>query len=67
MGGGGMGQSATTPDHADSEKFAKNQEKEGKNQEKEGKKEEKLGKGKNREGYFTLPLLTERTGYATES
>ena len=30
------------------------------------KKEEKSGrKGKNREGYFTLPLLTDRTGYAT--
>ena len=31
------------------------------------KKEEKLGrKGKNREGSFTLPLLTDRAGYATE-
>ena len=47
----------------DSEKFA---EKEGKNQEKEGKIAKKLGrKGKNQEGCFTLPLLTDRTGYAT--
>ena len=31
-----------------------------------GKKEEKLGrKGKNRKGSFTLPLLTDRAGYAT--
>ena len=37
----------------------KNQEKEGKNQEKEGRK------GKNLEGSFTLPLLTDRAGYAT--
>ena len=30
------------------------------------KKEEKSGrKGKNREGSFTLPLLTDRAGYAT--
>ena len=29
-------------------------------------KEEKSGrKGKNREGFFTLPLLTDRAGYAT--
>ena len=40
--------------------FAKNQEKEGKNQEKSGRK------GNNREGSFTLPLLTNRAGYATE-
>ena len=47
----------------DSEKFVKNQEKEGKNQE----KKEKLGrKGKNREGSFTFPFLTDTTGYATE-
>ena len=33
---------------------------------KRGKKEDKSGrKGKNQEGSFTLPLLTERTGYAT--
>ena len=31
-----------------------------------GEKEEKSGrKGKNREGSFTLPLLTDRSGYAT--
>ena len=31
-----------------------------------GKKEEKLGrKGKNQEVFFTLPLLTDRAGYAT--
>ena len=31
-----------------------------------GKKEEKSGrKGKMREGSFTLPLLTDRTGYDT--
>ena len=53
-------------------KFAKNQEKRGKigkNQEKIGKKEEKSGmgwKGKNREDSSTLPLLTERAGYASE-
>ena len=40
--------------------------KRGKNQEKSGKKEEKSGrKGKNREGSFTLPLLTDRASYAT--
>ena len=56
--GGTEGQSATP----DSEKFAKNREKE----EKIRKKEEKSGrKGKNREGSFTLPLLTDRAGYAT--
>ena len=45
--------------HPDSEQIAKNWEKEGKNQEKLGKKK------KNREGSFTLPLLTDRAGYAT--
>ena len=61
--GGKKGQRATL----DSEKFAKNREKEGKNQEKSGKKEEKSGrKGKNREGSFTLPLLTDRAYYATD-
>ena len=56
------GQSATPG----SEKFAKNLEKRGKNQEKR-KKEEKSGrKGKNREGSFTLPLLTDRASYAAE-
>ena len=60
--GGSRGQSATP----DSEKFAKNLEKEGKNQEKSGKREEESGrKGKNLEGSFTLPLLTDRAGYAT--
>ena len=62
----------------DSEKNFKNQEKEGKigkNQEiwrkrgkirKYRKKEEKSGrKCQNREGSFTLPLLTNRAGYAT--
>ena len=54
----GARQSATP----DSEKIAKNREKEGKIR----KKEEKLGrKGKNREGSCTLPLLTDRAGYAT--
>ena len=56
--GGSRGQS-TTPD---SEKFAKNLEKEGKNRERE---EESGRKGKNREGSFTLPFLTDRAGYAT--
>ena len=51
-----MGGQSATPD---SEKFAKNREKEGKNQEKSGKKR------KNREGSFTLPLLTDRAGYTT--
>ena len=75
---GGKGGQSTTPD---SDKFAKNREKEGenqeksgkirknrgKNQEKSGKKEEKSGrKGKNREVSFTLPLLTDRAGYATD-
>ena len=64
-GGGGVrgvsrGKSATP----DSEKFAKNQEKQGENWE----KEEKLGrKGKNWKGSFTLPLLTDRAGYASEA
>ena len=58
---GGQGGAEYPPD---SEKFAKNWEKEGKNQE----KEEKSGrKGKNREGSFTLPLLTDRAGYATDT
>ena len=49
--------------HPDSEKIAKNREKSGKIQE----KEEKSGrKGKNREVSFTLPLLTDRAGYATD-
>ena len=47
-------------------KIGKNQEKLEKIQEKSGKKEEKLGrKGKNQEVSFTLPLQTDRAGYAT--
>ena len=56
-----------------SKTIVKNREKEGKNREKERKNrennreklEEKSGKGRNREGSFTLPLLTNRAGYAT--
>ena len=60
--GGSRGQSATP----DSEKFANNREKEGKKSGKIGKKEEESGrKGKHRDGSFTLPLLTDRAGYAT--
>ena len=56
---GGQGGQSAIPD---SEKFAKNREKSGKI----GKKEGKSGrKGKNQEGSFTLPLLTDRAGYAT--
>ena len=55
------GQSATP----DSEKIAKNREKEGKNLEKSRKKEKSGRKGKKQEGSFTLPLLTDRAGYAT--
>ena len=48
-------------------KFAKNLEKIGEKSGKIGKKEEKSGrKGKNQEVSFTLPLLTDRAGYATE-
>ena len=48
-------------------KRGKNQEKPGGNQEKLGKKEEKSGRnGKNREISVTLPLLTDRAGYASE-
>ena len=57
------GQNATP----DSENFAKNREKEGENQEKSGKKDKLGRKGKNREVSFTLPLLTDRAGYATEA
>ena len=52
------GQSATP----DREKFAKNQEKSGKIGKKRKNREEKA---KNWEGSFTLPLLTDRAGYAT--
>ena len=41
------------------ENFAKNQEKEGENREKLGKR------GKNQEGSLSLPLLTDRAGYAS--
>ena len=48
------------------QKSGGNQKKSGKNQEKSGKKEEKSGrKGKNWEVSFTLPLLTDKAGYAT--
>ena len=56
--GGSRGQSATP----NSEKFAKNREKEGKIGKKRKNREEK---GKNLEGSFTLPLLTDMAGYAT--
>ena len=53
----------------DSKKTCKKSGKRGKHWEGEGKnweKEEKSGrKGKNQEGSFTLPLLTDRAGYAT--
>ena len=60
---GARGQSATP----DSEKIAKNREKSGKIQEKSGKKRGTIGKKMqtNREVSFTLPLLTDRAGYAT--
>ena len=52
------------------EKNAKNWEKEGKKSGKVRKNREKRGKsgrkGKNREVSFTLPLLTDRAGYATD-
>ena len=50
------GQSATP----DSKKIAKNWKKEGGNQEKSERQ------GQNWEGSFTLPLLTDRAGYATD-
>ena len=57
---GGKGGQSATPDRA---KIAKNQEKIRKN----WGKEEKLGKkGKNQEISFTLSLLTDRAGYATD-
>ena len=58
----------------DSKKIVKKREKLGEIGKKRGEirkksgKEEKSGrKGKNREGSFTLPLLTDRAGYATGS
>ena len=51
----------------DSKKMVKNWEKLGKREEKSGKNQEKSGKkGQNWEGSFTLPLLTNRAGYATD-
>ena len=44
-------------------KRGKNKERERKNW---GKEEKSVRKGKNREGSFTLPLLTDKAGYATE-
>ena len=56
------GQSATP----DSKKLPKIGKKKRKKSGKIGEKEEKSGrKGKNREGSFTLPILTGRSGYAT--
>ena len=50
----------------DSKKLPKIGKKGGENQER-GTKREKIGKrGQNREGSFTLPLLTDRAGYATD-
>ena len=58
--GGSRGQSVPL----DSETIPKNREK----SEKIRKKEEKSGrKDKNQEGSFTLPLLTDRAGYAADS
>ena len=59
--GGQGGQSATL----NSEKFAKKSGKREKIRKNRGKKEESGRKGKNQEGSFTLPLLTDRAGYAT--
>ena len=62
--GGQGGQSAPlTAKHL--RKIGKRGEKIRKKREKEGEKSGK--KSKNREGSFTLPLLTDRTGYADES
>ena len=47
----------------DSKKKSKNQEKEGKINEKGENGEQK---GKNQGGSFTLPLMTDRAGYATD-
>ena len=62
--GGGWSRGQSAPPLY-SEKFAENQEKEGENQEKAGKRGKIGKKRKNREGSFTLPLLTDRAGYAT--
>ena len=67
--GGGEAGGRVPPPTA--KKLPKNQKKQGKNWEKirkRGKNEKNLGrKGKNWESSFTLPLLTERDGYATEN
>ena len=55
---GGQGEAECPPPPFDSEKFAKNSE----TREKIRKMREK--EGKNQEGSFTLPLLTNRAGYA---
>ena len=58
----GQGGQSATPN---SEKFAKKSGKREKIRKNRGKKEESGRKGKNQEGSFTLPLLTDRAGYAT--
>ena len=71
---GGKGGQSATPDSENLPKIGKKpgkigkkSGKSGKNQEKSGKKVEKSGrKSKNREVSFTLPLLTDKAGYATE-
>ena len=61
-GGGSRGQSATPNSEIFAKKSGKRREKSGKIG---GKKEESGRKGKNQEGSFTLPLLTDRAGYVT--
>ena len=64
--GGGVQGDRVPPLPLTAKKNAKNRGKEGENQEKADIKEGKIGKKrKNREGSFILPLLTDRTGYAT--
>ena len=48
------------------QKICQKSGKRGKKQEKFGKEEKSGRKGKNQEGSFTLPLLTDRAGYATD-
>ena len=55
----------STECHLDSEKLAKNQEKEGKIRKNRGKKRKNREERQNREGSFSLPLLTDTAGYAT--
>ena len=46
----------------------RNREKEGKIRKNREKEDKSVRKGKNREGYFTLPLLTNHSvGYATDT